>query len=281
MLRRIITVVCACALAAEFPRASFAQQPALPQSAPAIHATSELVLVNVVARDKKGNLVRDLKQQDFTVLEDGQKQQVASFDFENIDELALAQQTMATATGTSAPAPASVSAEPRDRAADARDRRLILLFFDFSAMDPEQIDRAVDAAKKYANIKMQSADLIAIVSLSTNMRLDLDFTDDKTRILSALSAYNSSSGQGFDAGSAGSAEGSAETGGSFTADDTDYNTFSADRKLLALQSIIQSVGKLSQKKSLIYFSNGISQSGVDNQSALRAATAAAKVKGST
>jgi VWFA-related protein len=229
----------------------------------------------VVARDKKGNLVRDLKQQDFTVLEDGQKQQVASFDFENIDELALAQQTMATATGTSAPAPASVSAAPQDRAADARDRRLILLFFDFSAMDPEQIDRAVDAAKKYVNTRMQSADLIAIVSLSTNMRLDLDFTDDKTRILSALSAYNSSSGQGFDAGSTGSAEGSAETGGSFTADDTDYNTFSADRKLLALQSIVQSVGKLSQKKSLIYFSNGISQSGVDNQSALRAATAAA------
>jgi len=275
MLRRIIAVVCACALAAEFPLASFAQQSAFPQSAPAIHATSELVLVNVVARDKKGNLVRDLKQQDFTVLEDGQKQQVASFDFENIDELALAQQTMATATGTSGPAPASVAAEPQERAADARDRRLILLFFDFSAMDPELIDRAVDAAKKYVNTKMHSADLIAIVSLSTNMRLDLDFTDDKTKILSTLSAYNSSSGQGFDNGATGSAEGSAETGGSFTANDTDYNTFSADRKLLALQSIIQSVGKLSQKKSLIYFSNGISQSGVDNQSALRAATAAA------
>src|SRR5207237_6034749 len=55
----------------------------------------------------------------------------------------------------------------------------------------------------------------------------------------------------------------------------DYNTFSADRKLLALQSIMQSLGKRSQKKSLIYFSNGISQSGTDNQSALRAATAAA------
>jgi VWFA-related protein len=275
MLRRIITIACLCSLAAQFPLASFAQQTSVPQSTPAIRATAELVLVNVVARDKKGNLIRDLKQQDFTVLEDGQKQQVASFDFENIDELALAQQTMATANGTSGSAPASVAAQPVERAADARDRRLILLFFDFSAMDPEQIDRAVDAAKKYVNTKMQSADLIAIVSLSTNMRLDLDFTDDKTKILSTLSAYNTSSGQGFDNGSTGSAEGSAETGGSFTADDTDYNTFSADRKLLALQSIIQSVGKLSQKKSLIYFSNGISQSGVDNQSALRAATAAA------
>ena len=275
MSRRIITIACACALVVPFPLASFGQQPSVPQASPTIRATVELVLVNVVARDKKGNLIRDLKQQDFTVLEDGQKQQVASFDFENIDELALAQQTVASTNGTSVPAPAAVNPQPVEHAPLAGDRRLILLFFDFSAMDPEQIDRAVDAAKKYVNTRMHSADLIAMVSLSTKMQLDLDFTDDKTKILSTLSAYNSSSGQGFDNGSTGSAEGSAESGGSFTADDTDYNTFSADRKLLALQSIIQSVGNLSQKKSLIYFSNGISQSGVDNQSALRAATAAA------
>jgi VWFA-related protein len=275
MLRRIMSLTFSCALLALLPSALFAQQASVPQSSPAIRATTELVLVNVVARDKKGNLVRDLKQQDFTVLEDGQKQQVASFDFENIDELALTQQTMATVTGTSGRAPTAVAGQSTEHAVDARDRRLILLFFDFSAMDPEQIDRAVDAAKKYVSTKMQSADLIAIVSLSTNMRLDLDFTGDKARILATLRAYDSSSGQGFDNGSTGSAEGSAEASGAFTADDTDYNTFSADRKLLALQSIIQSVGRLSQKKSLIYFSNGISQSGVDNQSALRAATAAA------
>ena len=257
------------------PLAALGQQGAPVQTAPAIRATTEIVLVNVVARDKKGNLARDLRQQDFTVLEDGQKQQVSSFDFENIDELALAQQSMATANGTAGAAAAPDAVAAVQRTADARDRRLILLYFDFSAMDPEQIDRAVDAAKKYVNTKMQSADLIAIVSLTTNMRLDLDFTDDKNKILALLSAYNSSSGQGFDSGATGSAEGAAETGGSFTPDDTDYNTFSADRKLLALQSLIQSVGKLPQKKSLIYFSNGISQSGLDNQSALRAATATA------
>jgi VWFA-related protein len=273
LLRKVLAVASLAVLLAEWPLAVLAQQGSGQQATPTLHATTELVLVNVVARDKKGNLVRDLKREDFTVLEDGQKQQVASFDFENIDEMALAGQTVPTATGTDG-AGATPSAQPA-AAIDARDRRLILLFFDFSAMDPDQIDRAVDAAKKYVNTSMQPADLIAIVSLSTNMRLDLDFTDNKAKILSVLSAYNSGSGQGFDNGSTGSAEGAAETSGAFTADDTDFNTFSADRKLLALQSLVQSVGKLSQKKSLIYFSNGISQSGVDNQSALRAATAAA------
>jgi VWFA-related protein len=277
VLRRILAIVSLATLNAELPLATLAQQVGSQQSAPAIRATTELVLVNVVARDKKGNLIRDLKREDFTVFEDGQKQQVSSFDFENIEELAFAVQTTPTATGNEeAVAPtAGASAPPAQAVLAARDRRLIMLFFDFSSMEPDQIDRAVDAVKKYVNSKMQPADLIAIVSLSTNMRLDLAFTDNKSKILSALNAYNSNSGQGFDNGTTGSSEGAAETSGAFTADDTDFNTFSADRKLLALQSLVQSVGKLSQKKSLIYFSNGISQSGVDNQSALRAATAAA------
>jgi len=122
---------------------------------------------------------------------------------------------------------------------------------------------------------MQPADLLALVSLATNMRVDLDFTDDKAKIVAALTAYNSGQGQGFDNGSTGSSEGAAETSGAFSADDTDFNTFNADRKLLALQSLMQALGKLPQKKSLIYFSNGITQSGADNQSALRATTAAA------
>ena len=239
-----------------------------------IQVTSELVLVNVVAHDKKGNLVRDLKKGDFTLLEDGKKQEISSFDFENVDELATAGAAEATVSGV-AGGTLLRSGKQAAPSLDARDRRLILLFFDFSAMEPEQIERSVDAAKKFVGTKMQPADLIALVSLATNMRVDLDFTDDKTKLLAALTAYNSGQGQGFENGSTGSAEGAAETSGAFSADDTDFNTFSADRKLLALQSLMQALGKLPQKKNLIYFSNGISQSGVDNQSALRATTAAA------
>src|SRR5437016_12453081 len=61
-----------------------------------IQVTSELVLVNVVAHDKKGNLVRDLKKGDFTLLEGGKKQEISTFDFESVDELA----TVGAAKGT-------------------------------------------------------------------------------------------------------------------------------------------------------------------------------------
>jgi VWFA-related protein len=261
-------------VAARSQDATQSAQPQAPQPPQyRVRVTSELVLVNVVVRDKRGSLVRGLKKEDFTLLEDGKRQDISTFDFEDVEQPIVPGAGEASATGTAGPT--NLLRPTNQPAIDVRDRRLMLLFFDFSAMDPEQIERCVDSAKKFVQTRMQPADLIALVSLATNMRVDLDFTDNKDKVLSALSAYTSSPGQGFDSGSTGSSEGSAETGGAFTADDTDYNTFSADRKLLALQSIMQGLGKINQKKSIIYFSNGISQSGVDNQSALRAATAAA------
>jgi VWFA-related protein len=257
------------------PLAAQQSPPQAPANPGRIRVTTELVLVNVVAQDKKGNLIRDLKKEDFTLLEDGKKQEISTFDFENVDQLLTAGAPEATVSGRQSTGNLLRTGKKAAPSLDARDRRLMLFFFDFSAMDPEQIDRAVAAAKTFVSTKMQPADLVALVSLATNLHIDLDFTDNKEKLTAALSAYTSGEGQGFDNGSTGSSEGAAETGGAFTADDTDYNTFSADRKLLALQSLMQSLGKLSQKKSLIYFSNGISQSGMDNQSALRAATAAA------
>src|SRR5256886_16795608 len=127
-----------------------------------IQVSSELVLVNAVAHDKKGNLVRDLKKGDFTLLEDGKKQEISTFDFENVDELATAGPAEAAVSGV-AGGPLLCARKQAEPSLDARDRRVILLFFDFSAMDPEQIDRSVDAAKKFVDTKMLPADLMALV----------------------------------------------------------------------------------------------------------------------
>src|SRR5215472_16221368 len=251
----------------------FAQEPAAPAAPQTpIRVATELVLVNVVARDKKGNPLRDLKKEDFTLYEDGKKQEISTFDFEDVGQAAM---TAGENVSGSAPGALLRSAKKAPPTLDARDRRLIVLFFDFSAMQPEEIDRSVEAGKKFITAKMQPADLVALVSLATNMHVDCDFTDDRDKLSAVLTSYSSSQGQGFDNGVTGSAEGTAETSGSYTEDDTDLNTFTADRKLLAIQSLVQALGKLPQKKSIVFFSNGITQSGVDNQSSLRAATAAA------
>ena len=155
-----------------------AQQPAPPQPAPsqnsksqepvsAIRVTSELVLANVVVRDKSGKLVRGLKKEDFTLYEDGKKQDISTFDFESVDELATAGTAETTVTGSVGTAPAGVLKKSSGPIMDARDRRVIVLFFDFSAMEPDQIDRCVESAKKYIDKQMQPADIVALVSLST------------------------------------------------------------------------------------------------------------------
>src|SRR5690242_520772 len=73
-------------------------------------AQTELVLVNVSVRDKSGNLVRDLKPEDFTVLEDNKSQKVSSFDIENTESIpTLPQQQVALLTNTPKKARASVA----------------------------------------------------------------------------------------------------------------------------------------------------------------------------
>src|SRR5712672_491608 len=137
------------AFAQSAPQAPQSQPPQQPQYR--VRVTSELVLVNVVVRDKKGNLVRDLKREDFTLLEDGKKQAISTFDFEKVEELATAGAPEATVSGAADQGTLLRAGKKVAPSLDARDRRLILLFFDFSAMEPEQIDRSVEAAKTFVS----------------------------------------------------------------------------------------------------------------------------------
>ena len=114
-----------------------AQEPGQPVAAQGrIRVTTELVLVNVVARDKKGNLIKDLKKEDFTLFEDGKKQDISSFDFENVDELPATAGTTLSGAAPEAPGTLLHSSKKAPPTLDARSRRLILLFFDFSAKEP-------------------------------------------------------------------------------------------------------------------------------------------------
>jgi hypothetical protein len=90
-----------------------------------------------------------------------------------------------------------------------------------------------------------------------------------------LNRYTHSEGQGMDNGPTGDADGIEESGNTYTPDETEYNQFNTDRKLQALQSIAQVLSHFNQRKSVIYFSSGMTQTGVENQVALRAAVNAA------
>jgi VWFA-related protein len=240
-----------------------------------LKARSEIVLTNVVVRDKKtGVALKGLKASDFTILEDGKPQTLSSLEFEDADEAVALQET--TRSG----------AEPRTVAqmlqgtlgtdtASLKNHRLIVMFFDLSNMQQDDIDRSVGAAQTYIKSRMLPADLVAVVSLSTSLQLNHDFTANKNALLVAVGRFNGTQSQGFAAGTTGSSSGTADNGSSFTADDSEYNNLNTDRELYAIQSIAKSLERIDQRKSMLYFSGGLARNGVENQAALRSATNAA------
>lgn len=236
---------------------------------------SEIVLVNVTARDKNGNLIRDLKREDFTVLEDNKSQQIASFDLENTDAMAAVDLSQVELLGSASKAAKSPAPAPTAPNPAFKDRRLMIFFFDLTSMEPDETERAVNSAQNYVDKQMAPADLVAVVSLGNSLSINQDFTSDKALLKKALTGLNPSAGQGFEAGTTGTTEGTADSANSFTADDTEYNIFNTDRRLEALRSLADQVAKVDQKKSLIYFSSGMDRTGIENQSELRSAINAA------
>jgi VWFA-related protein len=231
--------------------------------------TSDLVLVSVTARDKSGQLVRDLKQSDFTVIEDGKPQHLQSFDIENVDNYAENAGTGPSQTESQGAIPSGLLTS-RNVAKDVlRDRRFIVLFFDFSAMEADEVERALNSAQNFVARQMTPADLVSIVSLNTSLVVNHDFTNDKDQLTAVLRGM-----QGLDATGqeqTNMSDVQQDTGTSFSADDAEYNIFNTDLRLQAIAQVSQVLSRIDQKKSILYFSGGIQKTGVENQSQLRAA----------
>jgi VWFA-related protein len=282
--QRVLAFATAWVLAVSVPGSPFAQSPASAQSSPAqnpqqpgsfvMKVNAELVLTNVVARDKKtGELVHGLKQSDFTVYENGKQQQISTFDFQSVDMAApLNEATVSglAAGGTGPGNKAVVVARPED----LRNHRLIVMFFDLTSMQPEDLDRSVEAARTFLKTKMQPADLVALVSLGDTLKVDQDFTADKDALGREVGFYNGTEGQGFAQGATSNSN-QVEDTTAYSPDESEYNDLNTDRELFALRAISKSLERISEKKSLLYFSGGISRDGIENQASLRAAINAA------
>ena len=234
---------------------------------------SNIVLTNVVVRDKKtGDVVKGLTRKDFTVTENGKNQQILSFDFQSVDQAAALNE--ATVSGSAGRMVLGKGIPGVATEEQLRDHRLVVLFFDTTSMQPEDIERSVDAAKNYINHQMQPADIVAAVSLGNSLSLDQDFTQNKQLLLKAVDSYSAGSGEGYQLGAT-STTNQVEDATSFTADESEYNDVNTDRELFAIQAVAKSLAYLNQKKSMLYFSGGLQRDGIENQASLHAAVNAA------
>ncbi len=276
VVQRVGTLVALAAFAAVSVLPLSAQNSAqvsdTPQAGFSLKANVDLVLTNVIARDAKtGELVTGLKQSDFKIYENGKPQQIDTFDFESVDMAVPLKD--ATISGLAA-GPSGSKTVAVAKPEELRNHRLIVMFFDLTSMQPEDLERSVDAAQAFLRTKMQAADLVALVSLGDTLNVDQDFTADKNALINEVGAYNGTEGQGFAQGANSNSNQSEDTT-AYTPDESEYNDLNTDRELFALRSISQSLSKINEKKSLLYFSGGISRDGIENEASLRSAINAA------
>ena len=246
-----------------------------PSSGYTLKVQSDLVLTDIVVRDRKtGAPVRGLKRSDFSVFENGKPQQIVSFDAQDVDQAVRLPGTETVTGRAGTPAASALGASAAQQATALRDHRLIVLFFDTTSLQPDDLDRVEQAARDYINKSMQNADLVSVVSLGNTLSLDQDFTADKQLLLRAVNSYSSGNGQGFTPGAT-STTNQVEDTSAFSADESEYNDINTDRELFAIAAIARALGPINQKKSLLYFSGGVQRDGIENQASLRSTINAA------
>lgn len=253
-------------------------KPLTGSDAPTISVTTRLVVEAVSVKDKKGKPIDGLTAKDFTITEDGIAQKINFCEHQELPEDAAP--LVVTPSGAedvkiyNRLARTQISSETPGQVR-YKNRRLLALYFDMMGMPPTDQIRALSAAQKFIRTQMTSVDLVSILRYSGgSVDVLQDFTADRNRLLSILETLAVGEGQTNDQSSSSDASG-ADTGAAFGQDDSEFNIFTTDRQLAALQTAAESLSKLNEKKSLIYFASGLNLNGLDNQAQLHATEQAA------
>lgn len=153
----LITLVLCAAIAAasaarsQAPQVSPSPSPPPSEEAPSFPAEVELVNVDVVVVDKKGNPIPDLKQEDFAIQEDGQPQSVASFEAIRLPE----------APSAAPPTRPKVSS---NTAPEAKTGRSFVIVFDDVHLAPFQSNRAKVAVSEFLKSGVREGDGVTLVA---------------------------------------------------------------------------------------------------------------------
>jgi VWFA-related protein len=195
--------------------------PAVGNSPAIIKSETNLVLMDVVATDKKGNYIEDLKQKDFHIYEDGVEQTISAFSRE------------------------------ADSESSATHERYMVLFFDDSSSDPGLKMAARDAARKFVESAASPERLMAVVDFSRGLKIAQNFTANTELLKRAVSTVKSDSVQ---PNNGNLDSGLKAMGGPFqyhTAPDLNASTL-----LLSIRDVAQWLRAFPGRKTLILFSAG-------------------------
>ena len=136
------------------------------------------------------------------LVEDDKSQTITAFDFEEVPSEAMpatepAEPVQPILKAEAAAKPAAPSARsraapapPKPEPIDLKNRRLIVLLFDSSSMQPEELERAIESGHDYIAKRLTPADLVAVASVGSTLQIVQDFTADRETLSAALDRFS-------------------------------------------------------------------------------------------
>jgi VWFA-related protein len=173
-------------------RAVAAQQPAPQQQTPddVIRFRTKEVKLDIVVKDKKGRLVKDLSANDFEIAEDGVSQQIQSFRFVNREEADGSSEAKPNAAKTDAAAPGAGTKRPSPG--------VTALVFD--RLSPEARSLARSAGLAYAQEGMSAGDFTGVFRIDQSLVTEQSFTDEVALVKEAVAHATSAASSTYASG---------------------------------------------------------------------------------
>jgi VWFA-related protein len=149
------------------------EEPALPPDVPVFHVQTALVLTDVSVVDAKGNPIHGLQANDFSLIEDGEPQEIRSFEEHGVRASGEANQPAALPPGTYSNQVAGNDSAP-----------LGILLFDLLNTPPQDQARARGQMIQYLKT-LPKHEHLALFILGTDLRVIQGFTDDTKSLVQA------------------------------------------------------------------------------------------------
>ena len=156
------------------------------QKRPDFRVTREEVLVDVVAADKGGNYITDLKLEEVLLLEDGKEQKINFFEFQRTNQPPTAQVSKDQRTPVK-PLTAASSAE------FARPTRNISLVFllDLRSILQNDLVYVQKSMRQFLEERALPGDRFMLATLEHNLRIREPFTEEIPRLLKSMEEIRS------------------------------------------------------------------------------------------
>ena len=242
----MIVVACATAVAAS----------QAPQHPSTFRVAVDVVAIDAVVTDRKGEAVRDLTAADFEVFQDGKRQTVTFAQFVPVARVAAPAARAGVSSAVPAPAEPEALRVPAPSIAREPVRRTIILVVDDLGLSVEGMNNARRALRRFVDSGLLPTDLVAIVRTGESIGTPKSLTNDRVALLAAIDAlrYNTLSRKGVspsgDVVQVGPGTPEFDTVGGL------QRSVSTAGSLAALNLVVQAAGDLPGRKAVIFVSEG-------------------------